>query len=67
MKTIMVVDDEVNIQTLLEDILSTEGYKVVLSDGGEEALDILRKEKVDLIILDMMMPKATRTRTFTLQ
>ncbi len=65
MKTIMVVDDEVNIQTLLEDILSTEGYKVVLSDGGEEALDILRKEKVDLIILDMMMPKATGQELYT--
>lgn len=65
MKTILVVDDEENIQTLLEDILKSEGYKVILSDGGEEAMDILRKDKVDLVILDMMMPKANGQELYT--
>ncbi|HOV13254.1 MAG TPA: response regulator, partial [Spirochaetota bacterium] len=48
-----------------EDILSTEGYKVLLTDGGEEALEIIKREKVDLIILDMMMPKATGQELYT--
>lgn len=65
MKSVLVIDDEVNIQTLLEDILSTEGYNVILSDGGEHALSIIRKEKIDLIILDMMMPKATGQELYT--
>lgn len=65
MKTILVVDDEENIKTLLEDILSTEGYKVLLSDGGEEAIEILEKNKIDLIILDMMMPKCTGQELYT--
>jgi two-component system response regulator VanR len=65
MKTILVIDDEVNIQTLIEDILSAEGYKIILSDGGEEAIDIIRNETVDLIILDMMMPKASGQELYT--
>ncbi|OHD14863.1 MAG: hypothetical protein A2086_12340 [Spirochaetes bacterium GWD1_27_9] len=65
MKKILVIDDEINIQTLLEDILSTEGYKVILSDGGEDALNIIKRDKIDLIILDMMMPKATGQELYT--
>ncbi|HPO49302.1 MAG TPA: response regulator [Spirochaetota bacterium] len=65
MKTILVIDDEINIQALLEDILTTEGYKVILTDGGEDALSIIRKENIDLIILDMMMPKATGHELYT--
>ena len=59
MKNILVVDDEVGIQTLLEDVLTTEGYKVFLSDGGEEFINIIKGEKIDLVILDMMMPKGS--------
>lgn len=65
MKTILVVDDEDNIRLLLQDILHSEGYRVISTDGGEEAMDILRKEDVDLIILDMMMPKATGQELYT--
>ena len=65
MKRILVVDDEMNIQNLLDDILSSEGYEVVLSDGGEEAINIIRKQKIDLVILDMMMPKATGQELYT--
>ena len=55
MKTILVLDDEESIQTLLNDILTDEGYRVILSDDGEEVMEILKKEKVNLIITDMMM------------
>ena len=65
MKTILVLDDEESIRTLLNDILTDEGYKVILSDDGEEVMDILKKEKVDLIITDMMMPKANGQEIYT--
>lgn len=65
MKSILVIDDEENIRTLLEDILKSDGYRVYLSDGGEEAMELLRKEKIDLIILDMMMPKANGQELYT--
>ena len=64
-KTILVIDDEENILTLLDDILTAEGYKVICSDGGDESIDILRKNNVDLLILDMMMPKATGQELYT--
>ena len=44
MKTILVLDDEESIQTLLNDILTDEGYRVILSDDGEEVMEILKKE-----------------------
>ena len=59
MKNILVVDDEVAIQTLLEDVLTSEGYKVFVSDGGDEFTNIVKREKIDLVILDMMMPKGS--------
>ena len=65
MKTILVLDDDESIRTLLNDILTDEGYKVILSDDGEEVMDILKKEKVDLIITDMMMPKANGQEIYT--
>ena len=65
MKSILVLDDEESIRTLLNDILTDEGYKVILSDDGEEVMDILKKEKVDLIITDMMMPKANGQEIYT--
>ena len=59
MKTILVVDDELNIQTLLKDILELNGYNVMISDDGTEVVSICRNQNISLIILDMMMPKAT--------
>ncbi|MBP5705903.1 MAG: response regulator, partial [Spirochaetales bacterium] len=41
------------------------GYKVIISDGGEEILEICRSCNVSLIILDMMMPKATGHELYT--
>ena len=54
---ILVVDDEKEIKDLIEIYLKNEGYTVLKADNGEEALDILSKEEVQLIILDIMMPK----------
>lgn len=54
---VLVVDDEEEIRNLLEIYLMNEGYKVIKASDGEEALKIIENEKVQLIILDVMMPK----------
>ncbi|PNX48473.1 MAG: hypothetical protein BV459_02285 [Thermoplasmata archaeon M11B2D] len=56
MKKIMVVDNEPDIVDLTRTVLELGGYIVVPSYSGEEALRRLEKEKVDLVLLDIMMP-----------
>lgn len=56
-KTIMVVDDEERLRSLLRAYLSQEGYRVLTASNGQEALHLARHEKPDLIILDIMMPE----------
>ena len=52
----MVVDDDENILTLVGAILEKAGYEVILADSGEACLEILKDEKPDLILMDIMMP-----------
>lgn len=56
-KTILVVDDEMRLVSVVEAYLEQEGYKVVKASNGREALFAARQEKPDLIILDIMMPE----------
>jgi DNA-binding response OmpR family regulator len=55
--TILIADDEKEIRELLKLYLENEQYQVVEAEDGQQALDILRREKIDLCILDIMMPK----------
>ena len=55
--TILVADDEKEIRELLRLYLENSGYKVIEAEDGQQALDILRSEKIDLCLLDIMMPK----------
>ena len=55
--TIMVVDDEKRLVSLLEAYLSQEGFHVIKASDGREALFMARQEKPDLIVLDIMMPE----------
>jgi len=56
-KTIMVVDDEKRLVSLVESYLTQEGYRVVTAYNGKEALAVAQKDKPDLIVLDVMMPE----------
>ncbi len=56
-KTILVVDDEKQLRTLVKQYLTQEGFRVVTASNGKEALFAARYEKPDLIILDLMMPE----------
>jgi DNA-binding NtrC family response regulator len=55
--TILVVDDEEMMRNLLEKILGREGYKIKTAEDGQAALEVLKSEKVDIIISDMKMPR----------
>lgn len=55
--TILIVDDDKEIATLLELYLKNEGYKILKGYNGEDALRIVDQESIDLLILDVMMPK----------
>ena len=57
MYTILVCDDEKEIVEAIEIYLMQEGYKVLKAYNGREALDILQKEQVHLLVLDLMMPE----------
>src|SRR5213594_206762 len=55
--TILLVDDEDSIQTLLTYPLERDGYRVVQARDGEEALQRFTEEPIDLVVLDVMLPK----------
>ena len=54
---ILVVEDDANTRKLMEAVLSQHGYEPVSACDGIEALDVLDKKHVDLILLDIMMPR----------
>jgi DNA-binding response OmpR family regulator len=56
-KKILVVDDKLELRTLLKSYLTQEGFEVVTAGDGQEALFVARHEKPNLIILDLMMPE----------
>lgn len=57
MFNILVVDDQANIRRLYEYTLEKDGYRVFCADNGEQALEVLAEQHIDLMILDLMMPK----------
>lgn len=58
-ESILVVDDEPSLLALARDVLSQQGYKVLCGANGEEALNLLRNNPVDLVISDVIMPGMT--------
>lgn len=56
-RTILAVDDEAQARDFLSTVLEENGYTPVLAENGEEAMEIIRQNKPDLVILDIMMPK----------
>lgn len=58
MSNILIVEDEDFLVKALEDNLSSEGYGVEVAKNGEEAIEKIKKNKPDLILLDILMPKS---------
>ena len=54
---ILVVDDDRNTRLLLRAVLQAENYTVFTAENGEDALQVMDREHIDLVVLDVMMPK----------
>ncbi len=61
--TILIVENEVSNRILIEKVLSTRGYRCLSASNGREALDLLDREAVDLILTDLSMPVLDGYRT----
>ena len=57
--TILIADDEPDLRDILRTVLESAGYTVIEAPDGEEALQLVRKQPPDLLILDYMMPRMT--------
>ncbi len=56
-KKILIVDDEYEVAEVVKKMLQSRGFTVIAAHSGEECLQQLQKEKVDLILLDILMPR----------
>jgi two-component system response regulator HydG len=54
--TLLVVDDDESNLESLNGVFAREGFKVLLAPGGQEALEVVRRERVDVVLTDLMMP-----------
>jgi len=55
--TVLIVDDEEKIRNMIKEYCLLENYKTIEAENGLEALEIIRNKNIDIIILDIMMPK----------
>ena len=55
MEKILLVDDEPNIGLFYKEVLCEEGYEVLEAESGKESFDILRREPIDLVVLDIKL------------
>jgi CheY-like chemotaxis protein len=63
-KRILIIDDEPDIVTFLSAVLEENGYSSMSAQDGVEGLETLRREKPDLVLLDLMMPKKSGITMF---
>lgn len=63
-KTILIVDDEPDVCAYLKAFLEDSGFTVVIAENGKEGFEIAKKEKPDLITLDISMPEESGVRMY---
>jgi two-component system response regulator MprA len=61
--TVLVVDDDALIVESLRTILTNAGYRVPVAEDGESALQVVREERVDAVVLDLVMPRLDGIKT----
>jgi DNA-binding NtrC family response regulator len=59
MYSVLIVDDDAALRLILSDFLSQEGYQILPAKDGREALDLMKKQQVDILLLDINMPGMT--------
>ena len=63
-RRVLVVDDEPDVQGYLEMLLRDHGYQTLTASDGAAALELVRREKPDLVTLDISMPRSSGTRFY---
>jgi two-component system phosphate regulon response regulator PhoB len=63
-KTVLSVDDEDHVREFVSTVLEENGYAPILATNGEEAMDIIKQQKPDLIIMDILMPKESGIKLY---
>jgi CheY-like chemotaxis protein len=57
--SLLITDDDVDFRATLREVFEPRGFRTLLAADGEEALDIVQRERVHLVLLDMHMPRLT--------
>lgn len=55
-KTVLIIEDEADIQNFASRVLELEGYQVIQADDGERGMEIIRENRVALVLLDLRLP-----------
>ncbi len=63
-RSAVVIDDEPDVTTYLETLLTDNGWRVRTANSGEGGLELLRQERPDVVLLDVMMPEKGGLATF---
>jgi len=63
-KKILIIDDEPDMVTGLQAFLEDNGYEICVAFDGKEGMEVLKRERPDLVTLDLSMPKDTGTRFY---
>ena len=63
-KRILIVDDEPDIVSYLEMVLQDQGYETATAGNGNEAMEAVKRDRPDLVTLDITMPEASGTRFY---
>ena len=63
-KKVLVVDDEVDVRTYISTLFQDQGYEILTAENGKEGFELAKKDKPDLITLDIAMPSQSGMRTF---
>ena len=63
-KKVLIVDDDADIRTFVVTVLEEHGYDPLIAKNGEEGMELVKKEKPDLVVLDILMPKQSGIKMY---
>ena len=59
MRTVLVVDDEELLREIWQEQFSSEGFKVLTASSGDEGIEQIKNNKIDIVVTDLKMPKSS--------
>ena len=62
--TVVAVDDEIEAREFVSAVLEEQGYTAILAENGEEAMELIKRNKPDLVIMDILMPKQSGIKMY---